>query len=68
MESNDRTRDAMARQICESIDRLGKEVDKVEFWACAVAGFTQPIPDYDHPTEGSNRYFWSDRTPAKSQA
>jgi hypothetical protein len=64
MESNEHPRDAMARQICESIDRLDKEVDKVEFWACAVVGFTKPIPDDDHPAEGSNRYFWSDRTPA----
>jgi hypothetical protein len=43
---------AMARQICESIDRLEKEADKVEFWACAVTGFAQPIPDYDHWTVG----------------
>ena len=33
-----------ARRLADSIDRLHKEVEQVEFWASAVSGCTQPVP------------------------
>jgi hypothetical protein len=37
----------LARQLCDSVDNLQKQVEKVEFWASALTGFTQPVPEYD---------------------
>ena len=36
----------LARQLCDSIDRLEKQVESVQFWAAAVRGATAPIPDF----------------------
>jgi hypothetical protein len=30
----------------ESLDRLRNDLDRVEIWAGALEGFTQPIPEY----------------------
>jgi len=37
----------VARNLHDAIERVREDVAKVEFWADAVAGFTQPVPDYD---------------------
>jgi hypothetical protein len=39
--------DAIARNLFDAIERVRKDVAKVEFWASAVTGFSQPVPDYD---------------------
>jgi hypothetical protein len=36
----------LTRQLCDSVDRLQKQVEKVEFWASAVTGLAAPVPDY----------------------
>lgn len=46
----------IARQLVESVDRLQKQVDKVEFWATAVTAFTQPIPDYEPGSPNAFRH------------
>ena len=46
----------LARQLCESVDRLQKQAEKVEFWATALTGFTRPIADYDPETSTIARY------------
>jgi hypothetical protein len=38
--------ESLARQLCDSVERLQHEVEKVEFWASAVRGLVAPIPDY----------------------
>ena len=37
---------AMAR-LRDSVDQLLKDVEKVEYWAAAVVGFSEPVPGYD---------------------
>ena len=37
----------LARHLGDSVERLQKQVEKVEFWASAVTGFAQPVPDYE---------------------
>ena len=37
---------AVSRHLHDAIERVREDVAKVEFWADAVAGFTQPVPDY----------------------
>jgi hypothetical protein len=39
-------RDAVARHLLEAIERVRKDVETVEFWAEAVAGFARPVPHY----------------------
>jgi hypothetical protein len=46
----------LARRLCDSIDRLHKQVEQVELWASAVKGFTQPVPDYEPETSSVARY------------
>jgi len=46
----------LARRLADSIDRLHKQVEQVEFWASAVSGFTQPVPDYEPDTSPVARY------------
>jgi hypothetical protein len=46
----------LARRLADSIDRLHKEVEQVEFWASAVSVFTQPVPDYEPDTTSLANY------------
>ena len=46
----------LARHLSDSIERLQKQVEQVEFWASAVTGFTQPVPDYEPETSSVARY------------
>jgi hypothetical protein len=55
----------LARQLCDSVDGLQKQVEKVEFWASALTGFTQPVPEYDPETSAIARYVKPGRPPRK---
>ena len=46
----------LARHLCDSIDRLHKQVEQVEFWASAMSGLTQPVPGYEPETTAIGRY------------
>ncbi len=49
---DDDAREAVSRHLIEAIERVRLDVEKVEFWADAVTGFSQPVPDYD-PGQGN---------------
>jgi hypothetical protein len=38
---------ALSRNLQAAIERVRQDVERVEFWAEAVVGFSQPVPDYD---------------------
>ena len=46
----------LTRQLCDSVDSLQKQVEKVEFWASAVTGLVKPVPDYDPESTEIARY------------
>ena len=46
----------LARQLADSVDRLHKQAETVEFWATALTGFAQPVPDYDPEATAVARY------------
>ncbi len=48
--------ESLTRQLCDSVDNLQKQVQKVEFWASAVTGLVQPVPDYEPETTAIARY------------
>jgi hypothetical protein len=37
----------ISERLQESLARLRKDIDRVEMWAGALEGFSQPIPAYD---------------------
>ncbi len=37
----------ISERLQESLARLRQDIDRVELWAGALEGFSQPIPDYD---------------------
>jgi hypothetical protein len=37
----------LTQHLHAAIERVREDVAKVEFWADAVTGFSQPVPDYD---------------------
>jgi hypothetical protein len=39
--------DALARHLHAAIERVREDMAKVEFWADAMTGFSEPVPDYD---------------------
>jgi hypothetical protein len=46
----------LARQLSDSVERLQKQVEKVEFWASALTGFTRPVAEYEPESTGIARY------------
>jgi hypothetical protein len=40
-------RSEVARRLDEAVAHLRQDLAKVEFWACAVQAFAQPVPRYD---------------------
>jgi len=55
----------LTRRLCDSVDRLQKQVEHVEFWASAVTGLAAPVPDYDPETTAVARYVKPGRPPRK---
>lgn len=39
--------DLISERLQESLARLREDIDRVELWANALEGFSQPVPDYD---------------------
>ena len=56
---------ALARQLADSVDRLHKQAETVEFWASALTGFAQPVPGYDPEETAVARYVKPGRPPRK---
>ena len=55
----------LTRHLSDSIDRLHKQVEKVEFWASAISGLTQPVPEYEPESTAVARYVRPGRLPKK---
>ena len=55
----------LARRLCDSVDRLQEEVEKVAFWASAVRGLTAAIPEYRPDDAAIARYVKPGRLPKR---
>jgi hypothetical protein len=55
----------LTRQLCDSVDRLQKQVAKVEFWASAVTGLAAPVPHYQPEDATFARFVKPGRLPKK---
>jgi hypothetical protein len=38
--------DQIARNLAEALERLQKDLDRVELWTAALGCFQRPVPDY----------------------
>lgn len=47
MENTGAVKDVVKRHLFDAIEQVRVDVEKVEFWASAVAGFGLPVPDYN---------------------
>ena len=45
----------VAEKLQDALDRLQNDVRRVEIWAGALTGFTQPVPDYAPPSLEKHR-------------
>jgi hypothetical protein len=62
---NETLQENLARQLSDSVERLQKQVEKVEFWASAVTGLAAPVPDYEPESTKVERYLKPGRLPRK---
>jgi hypothetical protein len=46
----------LTQRLSDSVERLHKQAELVEFWASAVTGLAAPIPDYDPDATKVARY------------
>jgi hypothetical protein len=39
--------EALTRHLHDAIERVRVDMEQVEFWADAVSGFSEPVPEYE---------------------
>jgi hypothetical protein len=54
--SESAARESIARELQQALARLHQDIARVEFWADALGGFSQPVPDYDVTSSRLNQY------------
>lgn len=52
--------DDLTRRLHDSVENLQRQAEKVEFWASAVTGLVQPVPDYEPEETAVSRYIKPD--------
>jgi len=46
----------LTHKLCDSVERLQRQIEAVEFWASAVRGLVAPVPDYQPDDAAIARY------------
>jgi hypothetical protein len=44
-------RERIRRKLERAMDHLGKDFERVEFWAAALDAFSRPVPAYEPPDQ-----------------
>jgi hypothetical protein len=55
----------LVRRLSDSVERLQEQADKVQYWASAVTGMAQPVPDYEPDSTAVARYIKAGRPARK---
>jgi hypothetical protein len=55
----------LTRRLHDSVESLQRQAEKVEFWASAVTGLVQPVPEYKPEETAVSRYMKPVRAPRK---
>jgi hypothetical protein len=46
----------LTQRLSDSVERLQQQTDKVQYWASAISGISQPVPDYEPEATAVARY------------
>ena len=57
----------VAEKLQDALDRLQNDVRRVEIWAGALTGFTQPVPDYAPESLEKHRLGQPDQNAARGE-
>ena len=55
----------LTQRLCDSVERLQEQAEKVQYWASAVSGLTRPVPDYEPESTAVARYIKAGRPARK---
>jgi hypothetical protein len=55
----------LVRRLSDSVERLQEQADKVQYWASAMTGMAQPVPDYEPDATAVARYIKAGRPARK---
>jgi hypothetical protein len=55
----------LARRLSDSVERLQQQADRVQYWASAISGLAQPVPDYEPEATAIARYIKAGRPARK---
>jgi len=55
----------LTQRLSDSVERLQQQADKVQYWASAITGLTQPVPDYEPEATAVARYIKAGRPARK---
>jgi hypothetical protein len=55
----------LSRRLSDSVERLQQQADRVQYWASAISGLSQPVPDYEPETTAVARYIKAGRPARK---
>jgi len=55
----------LTQRLSDSVERLQQQADKVQYWASAITGLTQPVPDYEPEATAVARYVKAGRPARK---
>jgi hypothetical protein len=55
-------REMSARELQQAVERLHRDMERVEFWADALGNFAKPIPDYEASGTRLNEFILPQRT------
>jgi hypothetical protein len=55
----------LTQRLSDSVERLQQQADKVQYWASAITGIAQPVPDYEPEATSVARYIKAARPARK---
>jgi hypothetical protein len=55
----------LTQRLSDSVERLQLQADKVQYWASAITGLAQPVPDYEPDSTAVARYIKAGRPARK---
>jgi hypothetical protein len=55
----------LTQRLSDSVERLQEQADKVQYWASAISGLAQPVPEYEPESTAVARYLKAGRPARK---
>jgi len=65
MKNPNSLQDDLTQRLADSVERLQQQADKVSYWASAITGTSQPVPEYEPESTAVDRYIKAARPARK---